>query len=82
MSKTNKTQKISITDKKKEASFLCIFEWNCLSWSVPSTACLLIGRKGEVMDFAFKSTDTLCSFIFLINAYNEAEKEWQGKAYH
>lgn len=37
--------------------------------------CFLPGRKDEVMDFAFHSTDTLCSFALLITAYNDAEKE-------
>jgi len=44
--------------------------------------CLLPGRNGYVMDFAFWNTDTLCSFTLFKNAYNDAEQEWQGRAYH
>lgn len=54
-------------------SVVLVFPFNYMSFP---------GKKGEVLDFAFRSTDTLCSFTLLINAYNDAEKEWQEKAYH
>lgn len=47
-------------------SVVLVFPFNYMSFP---------GKKGEVLDFAFRSTDTLCSFTLLINAYNDAEKE-------
>lgn len=54
---------------------MCFLVTSAVLVSPFNYTCLFLGRKGKVMDFAFRSTDTLCSFTSLINAYNDAEKE-------